>query len=63
MSEKIINFIKSLNEKDLKYLYERYLDMAFTFYIDCEEAKYNRAIKIINLIDETLREKGIWVEK
>lgn len=60
MSERIEEFIKSLNEKDLKYLYGKYLDMAFTFHIDCEEAKYNRAVKIINLIDKTLREKGYW---
>lgn len=60
MYQTIIKYINTLNEKDLKYLYERYLDMAFTFHIDCEEAKYNRALKIINLIDETLREKGYW---
>ena len=63
MNERMINFIKGLSNKDLKYLYDSYCDMAFTFYIDSEEEKYHRTINIINLIDETLRDKGIWVKK
>ena len=63
MNKRIVDFIKGLNEKDLKYLYERYSDMAFTFHIDCDEVKYNRTMNIINLIEKTLRDKGIWVEK
>ena len=63
MNERMINFIKGLNEKDLKYLYDRYCDMAFTFYIDCDEVKYKRTMKAVKLIEETLRDKGIWVEK
>lgn len=62
MNERMINFIKGLSIKDLLYMYERYCDMAFTFYIDCEEEKFNRTVDIINLIDELLREKGIWTK-
>lgn len=60
MNKELVNFIQGLNEKDLKYLYERYCDMAFAFYIDSKMDKYERAMNIINLIDETLRERGIW---
>ncbi len=60
MNGKIINSIKGLNEKDLKYLYGRYCDMAFAFYIDSKMDKYERAMNVINLIDETLRERGVW---
>lgn len=63
MNERMINFIKGLSTMDLKYLYDRYCDMAFTFYIDSEEEKYHRTMNIIYLIDETLREKGIWSKK
>ena len=63
MNERIVNFIKGLNVKDLKYLYNRYCDMAFTFYVDCEEEKYNRTVDIINLVVLTLTEKGAWNKK
>lgn len=63
MNKRLVNFIKGLSIKDLLYMYERYCDMAFTFYIDCEEEKFNRTVDIIILIDELLREKGIWVKK
>lgn len=63
MNERMINFIKGLNEKDLKYLYGRYCDMAFNFYIDCDKKKYAKIMEINNLIDETLRERDVWVKK
>lgn len=63
MNERMINFIKGLSIKDLLYLYERYCDMGFTFYVDCDKEKFERTMNIINSIDETLREKGIWVKK
>lgn len=63
MNKRLVNFIKGLSIKDLLYMYERYCDMAFTFYIDCEEEKFNRTVDIIILIDELLREKGIWSKK
>jgi hypothetical protein len=63
MNKRLENFIQGLSIKDLLYMYETYCDMAFTFYIDCEEEKYTRTMIIINLIDERLREKGIWVKK
>ena len=63
MNERMINFIKGLSIKDLLYLYERYCDMAFTFYVDFDKEKIDRTMDIINLIDETLREKGIWTKK
>lgn len=63
MNERMINFIKGLSIKDLLYLYERYCDMAFTFYVDSDKGKFDRAMDIINLIDEILREKGIWAKK
>lgn len=63
MNKRLVNFIQGLSIKDLLYLYERYCDMAFTFYVDCDEEKYIKTMNIINLIDDTLREKGIWAKK
>lgn len=62
MYGKMINYINSLNQKELKKLYEKYYDMAFTFYINSDREKYNKTMNIINLIDERLREKGIWTK-
>lgn len=31
MYQQIVDYINGLNEKELKNLYERYYDMAFTF--------------------------------
>lgn len=62
MNKRIVDFINESSIKDLLYLYDSYCDMAFTFYIDCDEEKYNRTMDIINLIDELLREKGIWTK-
>ena len=63
MNKRLENFIQGLSIKDLLYMYERYCDMAFTFYIDCDDEKFDRTMTIINLIDEILREKGIWAKK
>lgn len=63
MNKRLENFIKGLGIKDLLYMYERYCDMAFTFYVDCDKEKFDRTMNIINMIDETLREKGIWAKK
>ena len=63
MYQPIIEYLNGLNEKELKNLYERYCDMAFTFYVDCDMGKFDRTMDIINLIDERLREKGIWDKK
>ena len=63
MNKRIVDFIKGLSIKDLLYMYERYCDMAFTFYVDCDKEKFDRTMNIINLIDVTLREKGIWTKK
>ena len=60
MYQTIIDYINGLDEKELKNLYERYYDMAFTFYIDDDEEKYCNAMNVLNLIDNTLREKGYW---
>lgn len=60
MYETIIEYINGLDEKELKNLYERYYDMAFTFYIECDKEKYNKTMNIVYLIDNTLREKGYW---
>ena len=60
MYQAIVDYINGLNQKELKKLYEKYCDMAFAFYIDSKMDKYERAMNIINLIDETLRERGIW---
>lgn len=60
MYQQIAEYINNLNHKELKKLYEKYYDMAFTFYIDSDKEKYNKAMIIINLIDNALREKGYW---
>lgn len=60
MNKRIVDFIKGLSIKDLFYLYETYCVMAFAFYIDSKMDKYERVMNIINLIDNTLREKGYW---
>ena len=56
----IIEYLNGLNEKELKNLYERYYDMAFTFYIDSDKGKYINTMNVVNLIDNALREKGYW---
>ena len=63
MYQKIIEFINGLDEKELKTLYEKYYDMAFTFYINSDKEKYNKTMNIVNLIDDTLRSKGYWNKK
>lgn len=60
MYGKMINYINSLNQKELKKLYEKYYDMAFTFYINSDMEKYNKTMNVVQLIDSTLREKGYW---
>ena len=60
MYQTIIKYINSLNQKELKNLYERYYDMAFTFYIDNDKEKYINTMNVLNLIDNALREKGYW---
>lgn len=60
MYQAIVDYINGLNQKELKKLYEKYYDMAFTFYIDSDKEKYNKTMIIINLIDNALREKGYW---
>lgn len=60
MYQAIVDYINGLNQKELKKLYEKYYDMAFTFYIDSDKEKYNKTMIILNLIDNTLREKGYW---
>lgn len=60
MYQQIADYINSLNEKELKKLYETYCDMAFAFHIDSKMDKYERVMTIINLIDNALREKGYW---
>ena len=60
MYQAIVDYINGLNQKELKKLYEKYYDMAFTFYINSDKEKYNKTMIIINLIDNTLREKGYW---
>lgn len=60
MYQAIAEYINSLNQKQLKKLYEKYYDMAFTFYINSDREKYNRTMIVINLIDNALREKGYW---
>lgn len=56
----IIEYINGLDEKELKNLYEKYYDMAFTFYIDSDKEKYIKTMNVVNLIDNRLREKGFW---
>ena len=63
MYQKIVEFINSLEEKELKVLYEKYYDMAFTFYINSDKEKYNKTMNVVNLIDDTLRSKGYWNKK
>lgn len=63
MDKRLVNFIQGLSIKDLLYFYERYCDMAFTFYINSDKEKYTKTMDIIKLIDEILRDKGIWVKK
>ena len=60
MYQTIIDYINSLNQKELKNLYEKYCDMAFTLFIDDDKVKYYNAMNIIYLIDNSLREKGYW---
>ena len=60
MYQTIVDYINGLDEKELKNLYERYYDMAFTFYIDDDKEKYYNTMNVINLIDNALREKGYW---
>ena len=60
MYQAIIEYLNGLNEKELKNLYERYYDMAFTFYIDSDKKKYINTMNVVNLIDNALREKGHW---
>lgn len=60
MYQTIIEYINGLDEKELKNLYQRYYDMVFTFYIDEDKVKYYNTMNVINLIDNTLREKGYW---
>lgn len=52
MYQQIVYYMSVLNQK--------YYDMAFTFYIDSDKEKYNKTMIIINLNDNTLREKGYW---
>ena len=63
MYQLIIEYLNSLDEKELKKLFETYCDMAFAFYIDSKMDKYERVMDIINLIENTLREKGYWIKK
>lgn len=60
MYQTIVEIINGLDEKELKNLYEKYYDMAFTFYINSDKEKYYNTMIIVNLIDNTLREKGYW---
>ncbi len=63
MYQTIIDYLNGLDEKELKNLYERYYDMAFTFYIDDDKEKNYITMNVLNLIDNTLREKGYWKKK
>lgn len=60
MYQTIIEYINSLDQKELKNLYEKYYDMAFTFHIDSDEEKFVNTMYVVQLIDNTLREKGYW---
>lgn len=60
MYQAIIDYLNSLDEKELKNLYERYYDMAYIFYIDDDKERYNNTMNVVNLIDNALREKGYW---
>ena len=61
MNQTIVEIINELDEKELKNLYEKYYDMAFTFYIYSDMVRFYNTMNIVNLIDNTLREKGYWV--
>ena len=63
MYKRVVDFVNSLEEKELKELYDTYCQVAFNFYIDCEMDKYERTVNIVNLIDKALRDKGIWNNK
>lgn len=63
MYQAIIEYLNGLDEKQLKNLYEKYYDMAFTFYINSDKEKYNKTMNVVNLIDDTLRSKGYWNKK
>ena len=63
MYKRVVDFVNSLEEKELKELYEKYYDMAFTFYINSDKEKYCKTMNVVNLIDNRLREKGIWNKK
>ena len=60
MYQSIIEYFNGLDEKELKKLYEKYYDMAFTFYINSDMEKYNKTMNVVYLIDNALREKGYW---
>ena len=60
MYQTIVEYLNGLYEKELKNLYEKYDDMAFTFYINSDKEKYNITMYVVQLIDNTLREKGYW---
>ena len=60
MYQTIIDYLNGLDEKELKNLYEKYNDMAFTFYIDSDMLKFYNTLNIVYLIDNALREKGYW---
>lgn len=60
MYQQIVDYINGLDEKELKNLYNKYCNMIFNFYVECEKEKYIMAMNIANLIEETLREKGYW---
>lgn len=60
MYQAIVDYINSLDEKELKNLYEKYCVMAFTFFIDDDKVKYYNTMNIVYLIDNTLRIKGYW---
>lgn len=63
MFERLVEFINGLEQQELKEMYEKYTDVAFTFYIDGDLDKYERSVTIVNLIDKALRDKGIWNNK
>lgn len=60
MYQTIINYINGLDEKELKNLYDRFYDMAFTTYINSDMEKYYIIMNVQYLIDNALREKGYW---
>ena len=60
MYQTIIEHLNGLDEKELKNLYERFYDIAFTFYIDSDKEKFVNTMYVVQLIDNTLRKKGYW---